>query len=170
MYNNIALLIGHMLGDYFFQNNWMAVNKSKPGVHGYMTCLIHCWVYAACVATTVICAGWRFTESGAYDSWFVAHGIAFICHYPIDKWSLGAKWMKFYKQTLPDDLGQVNVTTVAHQHRDDEIGCVMPKEEPCSGTIWLYSGLRQYFWAPVYICVDNIMHLTLMWILFSLLG
>lgn len=41
----IQLLL-HLLGDYFLQNDWMAVNKNKYSFIGWVACYIHCILYA----------------------------------------------------------------------------------------------------------------------------
>lgn len=40
----MAQLLTHILGDYFLQSDWMALNKNKSS----LTCLIHCLTYTAC--------------------------------------------------------------------------------------------------------------------------
>jgi len=156
MYNNIALLIGHMVGDYLLQNNYLSVNKSKPGLFGAAICFLHSSIYALCVTTAVLLGGWRGSLSSHMSfSWAVAYLIVLVCHYPIDRWGLAGKWTKFFGQTQPDDLEHITLGELQPGYED-------------KGR--LYVGLRQYFWAPVYICVDNTMHLVLMWILLSLLG
>lgn len=48
----VYLLIGLGLGDYIFQNNWMAINKSKPGMSGTWPCIVQymdiLYVYYTC--------------------------------------------------------------------------------------------------------------------------
>jgi len=41
----IQLLL-HLLGDYFLQNDWMATNKRKWTLEGWVACVIHCLLYA----------------------------------------------------------------------------------------------------------------------------
>lgn len=47
----IDALVGHLVGDYLLQNNWMAANKKKRSLH----CAVHCaaWTLSVC-----LCAGW----------------------------------------------------------------------------------------------------------------
>ncbi|RFU69542.1 DUF3307 domain-containing protein [Peribacillus saganii] len=40
------LLIGHLIGDYLFQTNWMAMNKAKK----WDALLVHSAVYTLCIA------------------------------------------------------------------------------------------------------------------------
>jgi hypothetical protein len=42
----IIILALHLLGDFFLQSDWMAVNKSKS----YKALAVHCFVYASCFA------------------------------------------------------------------------------------------------------------------------
>lgn len=39
-------LLLHLFGDYITQNDWMALNKKKPGLLGELACLTHCLVYS----------------------------------------------------------------------------------------------------------------------------
>ena len=41
----IQLLL-HLLGDYFIQNDWMALNKKKKSWTGELACQVHCITYA----------------------------------------------------------------------------------------------------------------------------
>lgn len=41
----ISALVGHLVGDYLLQNDWMALNKKKSSVH----CFVHCFVWTTCV-------------------------------------------------------------------------------------------------------------------------
>ena len=56
-------LIGHLVGDYLLQNDWMALNKKRSSVH----CGVHCLLWAAAV---VLFAGWGL---GAFTVLFAAH-------------------------------------------------------------------------------------------------
>jgi len=96
---NIELLIGHLLGDYIFQNDWMANRKHKPGYLGLKACLIHCTIYACMVTVVMIASNWQSKLEPAASS-IVAFLIAFVTHFPIDRWSLGHKWMQVYGHSL----------------------------------------------------------------------
>ena len=39
-------LIFHGIGDYFFQTDWQALNKKRPGWLGFWACLKHCLTYS----------------------------------------------------------------------------------------------------------------------------
>lgn len=47
----IGAMVGNLMGDYLFQNDWMALNKKKSTFH----CLVHCTIWTACV---LLCSGW----------------------------------------------------------------------------------------------------------------
>ena len=47
----LLALVGHLVGDYIFQTDWMAENKKIKS----LPCLIHSAIWAACV---VLFAGW----------------------------------------------------------------------------------------------------------------
>ena len=75
------LLLGHLVGDYLLQNDWMALNKGQKSFFGWWTCFIHCMVYSL-----TVCA---FTEM-SFD-WFF---IVFNSHFWIDHFSIADKWSK----------------------------------------------------------------------------
>jgi len=92
-----SLLLGHIAGDYIIQNDWMAKGKSTPGARGNLICWLHCSVYALCVAVAFILGGWRC--GGWHESFGVALTVAYLSHWPIDRFSLGKRWMHFFGQT-----------------------------------------------------------------------
>lgn len=72
-----TLLLGHLVGDYLFQNNWMAQRK---GAH-LLPCVVHCVFY-----TLTVCV---FTSG---SPWWAA--CVFLSHFPVDRWSLADKWLR----------------------------------------------------------------------------
>lgn len=73
--------LGHLVGDYVFQTDWMAANKKQQT----WPCVVHCIVWAACVA---LFAGWGW---GA----FIA---LFIFHFVQDRTYIVRGWMHLAKQ------------------------------------------------------------------------
>lgn len=94
-----GLLIGHLVGDYLLQSDWMAKGKSQPGIRGDNICLLHCFIYSLAVTLAVILDGWRIPSVELWRSIGAVFVIASASHYPIDRWSLAKKWMGFYGQT-----------------------------------------------------------------------
>jgi len=141
MYSNIALILGHLVGDYLFQGEEMAIKKSEPGNFGISWCLWHCFIYSTCVSLFVMLGG--FWSTNIIGGFAIVFGIAFLSHYWIDRYSLGWTWMEFIGQSRFKDVdGNVSDKVIIDK--------------------------RQYFIAPVYIAVDNTLHLILMWIGLSL--
>lgn len=64
----MSFLIGHLVGDYLLQNDWMALNKKRSTLH----CLSHVAVYCLCV--------WAFTQ---WPVWAMA--ITAMCHFIQDR-------------------------------------------------------------------------------------
>ena len=75
------LLIAHLVGDYLFQNRWMALNKHN----NWFICWLHALIYTLSVA--IIC-GW----------WDWKFYTVFITHWLIDFYRIGAKWRQFYSR------------------------------------------------------------------------
>lgn len=81
----INILLGHLVGDYLVQNDWMAKNKSKYNLNGWLAATVHCLVYSLAVLI--------FT--GIYDwIWYLA---IFLTHFPIDKFGLAEIYLKYVK-------------------------------------------------------------------------
>lgn len=72
----IGLLIGHLIGDYLLQNDWMALNKKKF----YIPAILHCLVYSL---TIVVC-------SNMFSIYFFL--TIFISHFVLDKYDFLVKW------------------------------------------------------------------------------
>lgn len=73
----VNLIIGHFVGDYLLQNQWMALTKSRPGRQGDIACTAHVMLYTLSVAS------W----ADVWSPWFLA--AVFIPHWIIDRWSVG---------------------------------------------------------------------------------
>ncbi|MBC8105775.1 MAG: DUF3307 domain-containing protein [Anaerolineae bacterium] len=67
---NLALaIVGHMVGDYLLQNDWLAEGKKRSS----LICALHCaiWVLSVCVATS------------CWIPWVIA--FLFITHFAQDR-------------------------------------------------------------------------------------
>jgi hypothetical protein len=69
-------LLGHLVGDYIFQNDWMAQNKKNNSV----ACLAHCSLYSLAV--------FLFTS---WTWWAIL--IVFVSHFLLDRWNFVKWWM-----------------------------------------------------------------------------
>jgi hypothetical protein len=127
-----AIFFGHFIGDYLFQTDWMATNKQQKTWTGLWACLIHCIVYALTMTVTMSCIG--------ILSWQI-FVIAFLSHYPIDRYGLANKWMKMIGSTPPVDVFKIE----NYQTRE----------------------IRKMFSPIVYVVSDNTMHLLLMFAAFK---
>jgi hypothetical protein len=127
------ILIAHVLGDFVFQNLWMAQRKGAS----YFSCVVHCLIYTLCMVLVV--------PNGLNIWWAV---VAFVSHFPIDKWSLADKWLNLINgRTLKGFLD--------HGHEGiPDFSNVDQKYNYCI--------LRGGFTALVYTVVDNIFHIVLL--------
>lgn len=137
------MLLGHLLGDYLFQNEWMALTKSKNTIEGWYAAFIHCLIYTLSVGLFMQNFDWY---------WLTA---VFLTHFPIDKFSLGEKYMKYVKGGgLRNYIDTVNWTNPNH-----------PPDDFTRGHQMLTGGFK----AVVYAVTDNAMHLILMFIAYQLI-
>lgn len=79
------LLLGHLVGDYLLQNEWMAQNKAKNTWIGWFAATLHCLIYTWAVCLIM----WKFEWY-----WFVA---VFFSHFFIDKFAFGYWYLKHIK-------------------------------------------------------------------------
>ena len=88
------LLLGHLVGDWMFQNDWMARGKQR---HLFTKeILVHCLVYTAVVAATLWIATLNYTASPPYITVLT---IIFISHWLIDAGNLAGHWVRWWRQS-----------------------------------------------------------------------
>ncbi len=105
---SLGLLIGHLVGDYIVQDDWMAANKGNPNpgdppnsvdmtlpevrawsiqyerwLIGHFACTFHCVMYTLAVWA---CSWWWMPWWGL--------AICFACHWPVDRYRLAGWWMR----------------------------------------------------------------------------
>lgn len=88
----LALLLGHLLGDYIFQNDFMAWGKTSRRPTGdmnvwytsHLICALHCVAYTLGVYATVL-------SVQSFPWWFYA--AVCVIHWPVDRYSLAKWWM-----------------------------------------------------------------------------
>lgn len=82
----LLAIIGHLVGDYLLQNDWMALHKKKS----LMRCSAHCiiWAWSVCLF-----AGW--IGSAKYG---VVWAILFLLHMAQDHTDIVAQWMDLIGQ------------------------------------------------------------------------
>ncbi len=134
-------ILGHFVGDYLLQSKKMAIKKSEPGWVGAWWCGVHCWYYSLAMSTAVIAGfGWMPLAPG----FALILPLAFASHYPIDRWSLGGRWLKLIRgRPLVEFQGIIQVI-----------------EKPRTPPEVLAS--QHAFAAIVYTVVDNTLHILLM--------
>lgn len=87
------LLIGHFVGDWAFQNEWMVRHKQSALFNRAV--FVHCAVYTAVLMLIL------FLQQQAYSvyTYFVFAGVIFVSHWLIDATNLAAYWMRFFQQS-----------------------------------------------------------------------
>jgi hypothetical protein len=80
-------LIGHLVGDYLLQNDWMAGNKKVKTLGGELACNVHCLVWTLSV---LLFTGWW--------EWKAAI-LVYLSHYILDRTGLVKWWVDLYNNT-----------------------------------------------------------------------
>ena len=133
LYFFAASMLGHFVGDYTFQNQWMAVGKSHPGWRGHLACTVHVLLYTFAVA---LFTGWH--------PLFLL--VVAVPHWIIDRWSL-AKYILQWKNGF-----------TMHEVWKDAPLCAHPAPGELQQNVW-----KVAFAAPVYIFNDNTLHWVCLW-------
>ena len=137
------MLLGHLVGDYLLQNEWMALNKAKNTRIGWLSAFVHCILY-----TLAVCVFMQNFQ----PIWIV---VVFLSHFPIDKFSLAEKYMHYIKGKGMKD----------YVLKDNWINGLRyaPKPNTEFKVLNRYDMLEGGFTSIVYTITDNSMHLVLMY-------
>lgn len=102
------LLLGHFLGDWVLQNNWMAKGKKK----GLFTLAgaVHFALYTGVILGALWLSG--VTDRGL-SSYLVSGIVVFVSHWLIDATDGVEWWMRFYRQSRLEVV-RVMVDQVLH--------------------------------------------------------
>lgn len=77
------MVLGHLVGDYLLQNDWMAEGKKKEKGLGWLTCTVHCILYTLSVCLFM----WNWDIK-----WVVC---VFLSHFLIDKFGFVDWYLRF---------------------------------------------------------------------------
>lgn len=95
------LLVGHLVGDWVLQNDWMAAGKRQ----GLFT--LAGSVHFALYTVTVVGVLWLSGLRAVGPRFFLVRGaLVFLSHWLIDATGLAERWGRFYRQS---DLDWVRV-------------------------------------------------------------
>jgi len=76
------MLLGHLVGDYLLQNDWMALEKGKHNGMGWFKCTVHCVLYTIAVCTLM----------GLWNAaWVLA---VFFSHFVVDKFGIPDMYLR----------------------------------------------------------------------------
>jgi hypothetical protein len=139
----VLAILGHFVGDYLFQNQWMATEKSFPGERGHWACSVHVFLYTVAVMFFLAQVLDPAVTLGRFL--LVAAAVA-VPHWIIDRWSL-AKYILLAK----NGYGMHQVWKTAPL-------CAAPAPDELQQNVW-----KVAFAAPVYIVNDNTLHWVCLW-------
>jgi hypothetical protein len=102
------LLLGHLLGDWLLQNDWLATGKRR----GLLTLagLAHFAIYSGAVVGALWLSGLRGREPAFY---MVCAAIVFVSHWLIDATDGAGRWMRLFRQSRLEVV-RVMVDQVLH--------------------------------------------------------
>lgn len=103
------LLLGHLIGDWLLQNDWMASQKQQKlfSTAGF----VHFTIYTIIVSGIV----WLFcSENQGLVHYLRVSGIVFGSHWLIDGTPLVERWMRFYGQDPDRDFVRIIIDQTLH--------------------------------------------------------
>ena len=103
------LLVGHLVGDWLLQNDWMARGK-RQGLFTWAG-VAHFAVYTAAIMSLL----WLFDEGLRSPLFYLRVSlIVFISHWLIDATRIVEGWMQFYHQGQDNEMVRVVVDQTLH--------------------------------------------------------
>ncbi|MBK8046335.1 MAG: DUF3307 domain-containing protein [Anaerolineales bacterium] len=90
------LVVGHFIGDWMLQNDWMA--RGKRGRWWTAPCLVHCAVYTLAVTACAL-AALQTAQTGELQGLCWVAGWVLTTHWLIDGFDLAHRWGKLVKQS-----------------------------------------------------------------------
>jgi hypothetical protein len=85
------IILGHLIGDYLFQSDWMAINKKSKGIKGFIACLLHSLIWTV----SVYLFGFYSTHS------ILVFGLLLLSHFVLDRWNF-VKWFLNTFKIMPN--------------------------------------------------------------------
>jgi len=95
------LLVGHLVGDWVLQNEWMVLNKKRSWFHP--AGLTHVAIYTLTTYGALWLSGWR---DRPWPMCLALITLIFITHWLVDASQVVKHWMRFYRK---GDLFMVEV-------------------------------------------------------------
>lgn len=136
----LLALIGHLVGDYILQNDWLAIGKKKSTA----ICAIHAWIWTCCVCGFAGWPNWLAPLSTSHTNWVWT--LLFITHLVQDRFNLIPWWMKLIGQNQ-------------FMKSDELLRKECPPIEGGKPLYFLRIGLGP--WSVI--IVDNIFHILTIW-------
>jgi hypothetical protein len=144
----ISLLFAHIIGDYFLQNTYLAMNKSASS----FKCAIHCTLY-----TLSICCFTTF-----HWPWIL---FVFGSHFVVDRFNLADSYLKLINSRSLKNFyhfGHKNIPlSTVNEKYGKPVQRLTIAEENLN-----YRILRGGFTSIVYVVVDNTIHFLSMYYLY----
>jgi len=112
-----CLLLGHLVGDYLAQTEWMAYNKHENTEEGWFAAIAHCTVYSVAVFAMLAVGG---LSLGLIEC-FVFIWFIFNSHIIFDKTKFVMWWTtKVLGRTYdPSDTIKFNINTLVYVVADN---------------------------------------------------
>ncbi len=93
------LVLGHLIGDWMLQNDWMA--RDKRGRWWSNQCIIHCLVYSI----TILVVAWLSSGRAlTLEQVYLLFSIIFFSHWLIDGFNLASHWGRIVNQTQNESV------------------------------------------------------------------
>lgn len=89
----VDAIVGHLVGDYLLQNDWMAAHKKlTPGWYGRRACAVHCllWSLSVMLFSQWFLLPWRMS--------LLIFAVLFVAHFAQDRTTIITDSMKRFGQ------------------------------------------------------------------------
>jgi hypothetical protein len=157
--NPILFLLCHLVGDFWLQSDWCALNKAKKGWEGFFACLIHCLIYTSCFL--LLTFSWK------------ALLFIFATHFILDRFPIIIKKFIWLKNHIGPTMEYPPFHWCDSTGYYDDSPYNRWADRPIKGeSAFAKYGNRRPFFITIwlYIISDNVLHLIFNYIALTLLG
>jgi membrane-bound metal-dependent hydrolase YbcI (DUF457 family) len=88
------LFLGHCVGDWMLQNDWMATNKQNGFVN--RACFVHVTIYTLCIGVSLWLAQ---APAVSFRSVMLFGAAVYVSHWLIDVTNAAGLWARFIQQS-----------------------------------------------------------------------
>jgi hypothetical protein len=166
----VTVFCGHIIGDYFLQPAYLALNKKIKGSFGEYTCLAHCNLYTVTIISSLILISGVLGDRATIHKLILeSNGVWFAItiygtHYLLDRFH----FLDWYMSKVGIRSWDTNIRTITNKPIKDKYLSAMQQGIELNTTITKGEAISVAFGAIVYVVMDNFLHILTLILIYPL--